>query len=232
MIGEPALSRSTRHIIILVCAITAFGVPAPSAGEPRYTTPTLYLSGDTLLVDVSVDSLLSLRAREAIASGMTTSITYEFLLQPARGRTRRHIESYRLNHDIWEGRYTIFQETGRRDSLMTDRFNLASKFVSELGRIPVAVLPDDQIPYVLQIRSIVNPISPEQEVKTRRWLNLLEKGSVLELFFSFAPRDHEGDFVQVARFRKQDLPSEVIPPTTAPDPEDATQAPDREAATP
>ena len=88
---------------------------------------------------------------------------------------------------------------------------------------PIAVLPHRAAPYVRRVRTIVNPISPEQEVKTRRWLNLLERGSVLELFFSFAPRENFQDWVEIARFRKADLPVEV--PGSEADVEEEPEAP-------
>ena len=69
---------------------------------------------------------------------------------------------------------------------------------------------------------MVNPISPEQKVRTRKWLNLLERGSILELFFSLDLRGNDNDWVEIARFRKQDLPTEVLSPNPTPETEGET----------
>ena len=185
----------------------------PASGEPTYATPTLYLSGDTLLVDLRVDCLFSRRTSEAIASGMTTSIAYEFEVAPiGPGRTIQKNLSMRLDHDIWEGRYEIFLRGSTSDSLVTTDLAEANRYCSTFNRTPIGTIPEVSTPFVFRIRSTVNPISPEQEVKTRRWLNLLERGSVLELFFSFEPKGDRQDWVDLARFSKDDLPIEVVDP--------------------
>ena len=191
--------------------------------EPRFEKPTLYLDDDTLMMDLSLDSLFSQRASDAIASGMTTSIAYDILLEPVGpARPIRRALSLRLDHDIWEGRYQVVRRTATQDTLITESLEEATRFCSTFSALPIAPLPDDSVPFVLRIRTIVNPISPEQKVKTRKWLNLLERGSVLELFFSFEPKDDEQNWVEIARFRKRDLPSEVSPTLATPDTEDAS----------
>ena len=187
----------------------------------RYQKPTLYLTGDTLYVDIRMDSLFTRRSQDAIASGMTTSISHEIELESRDTRKIRQIISLRLDHDIWEGRYRITRQGASPDTLVTDQFTEAEVYASTLNQFPIATLPDVEAPFLLRIRSAVNPISPEQEAKTRKWLNLLERGSVLELFFSLAPTDQQGSWIELARFRKSDLPTEVPSPL----PEDETSEP-------
>jgi hypothetical protein len=203
--------------------LTGLLVPHEVWATPRFSKPTLYLSGDTLLVDLNLDSLFSQRTSDAIASGMTTSIAYDILLEPVGpARPIRRVISLRLDHDIWEGRYQVARQTESPDTLVTMDLEEATRYCSSFTGLAIAPLPDDAVPYVLRIRTIVNPISPEQKVKTRKWLNLLERGSVLELFFSFEPKNDDQDWVEVARFRKDDLPSEISPTEPEPDHEETT----------
>ena len=191
--------------------------------RPRFDTPTLYLNGDTLTVDLRVDSLFSARVRDAIASGMTTSIRYEFLLEPAGpARPSRHAVNIRLDHDIWEDRYQVVRHASRPDTLVTDKLEEATLFCSDLVGMRLVTLTDDLTPFVLRARAVVNPISPEQKVRTRKWLNLLERGSILELFFSLDLRGNDNDWVEIARFRKQNLPTEVPSPNPTPETEGET----------
>jgi len=175
------------------------------------------------MLDVTVDSLFSKRVDDAIASGMTTSIGYEFSLEPVGPqRSARKAIRLRLDHDIWEGRYQIVRESGHADTLVTDSLSVATRFCSNLSSVQIATLTDARAPFVLKARVMVNPITPEQEAKTRRWLNLLERGSVLQLFFSFEPKDNQHPWVEIARFRKDDLPTDMTPSSPPPEPEAAT----------
>ncbi len=219
MIGFFAKLRH-RRITLFSVFLLGFAANAPVEARPRVDTPLLYLMGDTLTVDVRVDSLFSTRTSDAIASGMTTSIRYEFLLKPAgSARAIRRLVNIRLDHDIWEGQYQIIRNVNEPDTLVTDSLAEATLFCSNLTGFQFALLADAPVSYVLQIRTIVNPISPEQEVRTRKWLNLLERGSILELFFSLEPKIDD-NWVEIARFRKQDLPTEVPPSDTPPDGEE------------
>ncbi len=217
-----ASNRSIRSIYLLrmavLCVILSTAVPCKAT--PRFNTPTLYLRADTLTVDLRVDSLFSARTQDAIASGMTTSISYEFLLEPVGpAKSTRKLLNLRLDHDIWEGRYQILRRLSRPDTLTTRDLVQATRYCSDLDGVPLAVLSEDTAPFVLRVRTVVNPISPEQEVKTRRWLNLLERGSVLELFFSLAPESDDHDWVEIARFWKDDLPAEISTPDQPDEPE-------------
>ena len=203
---QQPLIRLFRLVIASLALLSFLG---RSEAMPIFEGTTVYLIGDTLTVDLRVDSLFSARTRDAIASGMTTSIGYEFLLEPAGpSRSSRRGLTLRLDHDIWEGRYQVIRYSTHTDTLIADNLEDASRFCSALVGVRLVPLLEASAPFTLRVRSVVNPISPEQEVKTRKWLNLLERGSVLELFFSFAPTSDSHDWVEIARFRKSDLPTE------------------------
>jgi hypothetical protein len=185
-------------------------LPVWADATPKFAKPTLYLAGDTLKIDVNVDSLFSPRAHDAIASGMTTSIGYEFLLEPVGpDKPVRRSIILRLDHDIWEGRYQVIRNLNSPDTLVTAGFEAAARFCSDITAVSIGPI-SGAAPFVLSARALVNPISPEQEARTRKWLNLLDRGSVLELFFSLAPKGDGNDWVEIARFRKSDLPT-VVP---------------------
>ena len=195
-----------RGIVFLLAGFSFFS--GKGNATPRFDTPTLYLRGDTLTVDIRVDSLFSKRAQDAIASGMTTSIEYEFLLEPDGpiDATRLAI-GIQLDHDIWEGQYRVIRNASQPDTLVTRGFVEATTFCTDLSGLRLGPLSDEPVPLVLKVRVHVNPISPEQEARTRRWLNLLDRGSVLELFFSLGPRGEGVGWIEIARFRKSDLPA-------------------------
>ena len=181
------------------------------------TPPTVYLHGDSLLVDVVIDSLLSPRAQDAIASGMSTSIIHQFRFAAAGAQTIVRSVVTQLDHDIWEDRYTIVRSDHGPDTLTTNTFEDAKKAITALSRIPIDLLDQSEKSYRLDFRTRVDLISFEQERRTRRWLNLLERGSILELFFSLDPREQDVSWSEIARFRRSDLPQE---PPFEPSPED------------
>lgn len=227
-----SLPRALRGAFALRALAIVFTivVSGDARAHPRFENPTLYLSGDTLLVDLQVDSLFSARARDAIASGMTTSIVYQFRLQSSpRARPVRRSISLRLDHDIWEGRYQVVRLASPPDTLVTTDFDEVLRYCSDITGLAIGAITAGTQTMVLSVRAVVDPISPEQEAKTRRWLNLLERGSVLELFFSLEPKDDGSPWFEIARFRKRDLPSEV-PPRETPDPPEAPTPTQTEAA--
>jgi hypothetical protein len=201
--------RTAANLLALVFLVFT---PVWASATPEFSRPMLYLDGDTLKVDVHVDSLFSPRSQDAIASGMTTSIGYEFLLEPVGlMKPIRSAVTLRLDHDIWEGRYQVIRRANVTDTLITDRLEEVTYFCSEVTGTNIGTIPD-AVPFILSARALVNPISTEQEARTRKWLNLLDRGSILELFFSLEPKEDGREWVEIARFRKKDLPSEVPQP--------------------
>ena len=166
----------------------------------------VYVQLDTLRVDASIDSLFSKRAIDAIESGMTTSIVIQFRLllnngNPLSGRT----VIKRLEHDIWEGQYRLIKQAIEPDTLYATRFEDIQKACSELQGLALAVLPLPDVPITLQARLDVNPISPEQQERTRKWLKVLKKGSLLEFFFSLE-KPTPSNWIDLLIFRPNVLP--------------------------
>jgi len=166
----------------------------------------VYVQADTLRADISIDSLFSKRAIDAIESGMTTSIAIQFRLLTDRGDPlygRSIIK--RLEHDIWEGQYRLIKQLPRPDTLYATRFEDIQTACSELQGLALAPLPLPDIPITFQARTDVNPISPEQQQRTRRWLKVLKKGSLLEFFFSLE-KPTPSNWIDLLIFRPNALP--------------------------
>ena len=201
---------------VSLLASGAIGLLGPVSSQVVMTPPTVYVHGDSLYVDVVVDSLFSQRAQDAIASGMRTSIIHQFRLTADRSPTLVRSVVIQLDHDIWESRYTVVRSDHALDTLTTETFQDVERAVTVLTGMPIGLLDQSEKSYRLAFRSRVDLISPEQERRTRRWLNLLERGSILELFFSLDPGEQNISWSEIARFSRNDLPQE---PPFAPTPE-------------
>lgn len=166
----------------------------------------VYIQADTLKLDVVLDSLFSQRALDAIESGMTTSITLELRLGPEDNfKPLDQILRIRLDHDIWEGQYHVVRHASMPDTLQTASFDTVRSFCSNLKDITLGPLSSTGKQFVLQARVGVNPISPEQQQRTRKWLNLLEKGSLLEFFIPLDRPSERTRWIEVGRFNIEDL---------------------------
>ena len=186
-----------------------FFVAAPTAASAQYATVAerrVYVQKDTLRLDIGFNSMFTQRVLDAIASGMTTSIALEFQLVTARGgRIGAETLHIRLDHDIWEGEYRIHRFGSVPETLLTTDFQEAYSLCARLEGIPLGAVPPTPDELVLRVRANVDPISPEQKQRTRRWLDLLEKGSFLELFISLNRPSERTAWLEVARFRIEDL---------------------------
>ena len=170
-------------------------------GETRF-----YRQEDILKLDIRLDSLFSHRAQDAIASGITTSVPLEFRLETERGsRILEKALEIRLDHDIWEGQYRVVRHTSVPETLRTADFKIAAQFCSHLKGIALGALPSGIQQGVLRARVGVNPISPEQQQRTRKWLNLFEKGSLLELFISLDRPSERTRWIEAGSFSPEDL---------------------------
>ena len=74
--------RTCLGLLFFVTVVGSARAQRIPAGAARF-----YLVGDTLKVDVKIDSLFSPRALDAIESGMTTSVSLQLRL--AQGRRSR-----------------------------------------------------------------------------------------------------------------------------------------------
>jgi hypothetical protein len=182
-------------------------VPAEGwAREILVTTRRVYLEADTLRLDIGLDSLFSRRSMDAIESGMTTSITMEFQIGSRRkARLLNPVLDIRLNHDIWEGRYTVIRHRAVPDTLITTDFEEASWFCSHMEGIALGPAPAETGELSLRTRVGVDPISPEQRRRTRSWLDFLDEGGVLEFFISLDRPSERTNWLELDRFTLEDL---------------------------
>ncbi|MDP6777217.1 MAG: hypothetical protein QGI83_10675 [Candidatus Latescibacteria bacterium] len=195
-----------RCVIWLGLFLLSAAPTASWAGTATLAERRIYVRQDTLTLDIAFDSLFSQRVLDAIASGMTTSIVLEFQLMTSSGRkTGPKSFHIRLDHDIWEGEFRVHRHISVPETLLTADFEAADSLCSHLEGIALARVPTTSEEIVLKVRANVDPISPEQERRTRKWLNLLEKGSFLELFISLNRPSERTPWLEAARFRVEDL---------------------------
>jgi hypothetical protein len=188
-------------LLVALLALGGSGV----AGAVIVEDVRVYVEGDSLLLDARMDSLFSPRVLDALESGMTTSLAVTVRLDRARSPAARAL-LVRIDHDIWEGRYRVVRETTPPDTLETDSFAEMARRAGTIDRLFVG-LAIREMEHVLRLRASVDPISREQRERTRRWLNLLSRGSLLELFINLEPSPDEEAWIDLARFRPEDLPS-------------------------
>lgn len=196
--------------IVGICACLFFFVVFQGRSDARdvavsVAAKKVYLQADTLKLNVELDSLFSRRALDAIASGLITSVVMEFRLDSDRkSKALEYTLGMRLDHDIWEGRYRVVRNTGRLDTLQTAHFDTFRTFCSILEGLTLGLLPDGS-DFRLRLRVGVTPISVEQEQRSRRWLNVLQKGSLLELFISLDRPTKRTPWIEVGQFSAEDL---------------------------
>ncbi len=197
---------STR--IVGICACLFFFVAFPVRSGARDVTVaarTVYVHADTLKLHIELDSLFSRRALDAIASGLITSVVMEFRLDSdRRSKALETAVGMRLDHDIWEGRYRVVRDTGRLDTLQTAHFDTVKTYCSVLRGLSIGPLPEGR-DFRLRLRVGVTPISVEQERRSRRWLNVLQRGSLLELFISLDRPTKRSPWIDVSQFSPEDL---------------------------
>ena len=202
--GKAEASRRT----VSICACLFFFVLSHGGADARgvaVAAQKVYLQADTLKLNIELDSLFSRRAMDAIASGLITSVVVEFRLDSGRqSKALEYTLGMRLDHDIWEGRYRVVRDTGRPDTLQTAHFDTVRTFCSVHRGLPLGPLPDGRN-FKLSLRIGVTPISVEQEQRSRRWLNVLQKGSLLELFISLDRPTERTPWIEVSQFSPEDL---------------------------
>lgn len=199
--------RSLTLILLLMLSLP----PLARAQEIPLDRLQLYVQADTVKIDAEIDSLFSRRSLNAIASGMTASIAIHFRLVTARGERLSETALHRrLEHDIWEGTYRLIEFSNPPDTLVTPRFDVVKKACATIQSMPLVALPLPEQSLTLQTRIHVDPISPEQQERTRRWLNILQKGSLIEFFFSL--ESTQQNWTHLIAFRPASLPH-LLPET-------------------
>ena len=191
---------------VIMCCLTFLSIQHTSAQHISKDHLEVYVQSDTLRLDVTVDSLFSKRTLDAINTGMTASIAIQFRLlanrsQPLAERTVLK----RLEHDIWEGQYRLIHQTTQPDTFITRNFEDIAQSCSQYEGFALAPLPLPDQSLTLQVRLDVDPISPEQQKRTRQWLKVLKKGSLLEFFFSLE-RPAPSPWINLLQFSPNALP--------------------------
>ena len=102
------------------------------------------------------------------------------------------------------GRYRVVRDTGRLDTLQTAHFDTVKTYCSVLRGLSIGPLPEGR-DFRLRLRVGVTPISVEQERRSRRWLNVLQRGSLLELFISLDRPTKRSPWIDVSQFSPEDL---------------------------
>ena len=173
----------------------------------RKTSLYIYVQSDTLRVDATIASLFSKRAIDAIESGMTTSIVVQFRLRTGRGdQVGQRGLTTRLEHDNM-GRGIPPHPTSRAGRHVDTRRVLRT-FDAGVPDFRGSIwprFPCPTYPLTLQVRIDVNPISPEQQERTRR-CSRFWKRAVISNFFIRWTAPPSSEWVDVIKFRPSALP--------------------------
>ena len=199
--------RMPIQVMFLVIGLLVVSWRSANAQHVLTDRLQLYVQNDTLRIDVEIDSLFTQRAQDAIGSGMTASIAIQFRLVGVRNRPLSEVSHMaRLEHDIWEGEFRLIRLHGLRDTLTFTQLSEVARSCANLQNISLHALPLPDRILTLQSRIQVDPISPEQEERTRRWLKILRKGSLLEFFFSLEARQGQSRWIDLIQFHPDALP--------------------------
>ena len=192
--------------IATVCCLVCLSIHPTLAQHISKDHLEVYVQSDTLRLDVKIYSIFSRRTLDAIDTGMTASIAVQFRLLGNRGQTVvQQTVLKRLEHDIWEGQYRLIHQATQPDTSISRDFKEIVQSCSEYEGFVLALLPLPDQSLTLQVRMDVNPISPEQQERTRQWLKVLKKGSLLEFFFSLE-RPAPSPWIDLLQFHPQALP--------------------------
>ena len=225
MVQSDTLSKCTQGYLICLALFTLIIGPGTVSGQQiRLDQMQIYVQSDTLKLDAQIDTLFSRRTLNAIETGMTASILIQFRLATGpQTILRPHPILSRLEHDIWEGEYRVVRFSNQPDTLETTSFDTVRTYCAQLQGIPLGPLPGSDRELTLQYHIEVNPISPEQQRRTRRWLNLLERWSLLEFFIQLNRSSEGTGWIDLLRFIPSSLPH--ILPTPLESPSEPEQIP-------
>jgi hypothetical protein len=194
-------------LIITFVSLMAGLVTLAGAKQIAPSQLEIYVQSDTLKVDVGIDSAFTQNHIDAIESGMTASITLQFRLLGARNNRLVQKEiNKQLEHDIWEGQYRLIKVTVPPDTLVSSNFGDIRHACTQLQGLALTHLPLPDEILTLQARVHIDPITPKQQERTRRWLKILRKGSLLEFFFSFRKSNPPTPWITLRQFRPSALP--------------------------
>lgn len=198
--------HALKHLLTVIGFIFIAGTWV-NAQQIAPSQVEVYVQSDTLKLDVGIDSIFTQNHIDAIESGMTASITIQLRLLGTRNTRLAEKNIHKqLEHDIWEGQYRLIRLHAPSDTLVSDSFENIRKLCTHVQGISLTgrPLPNDLL--TLQARVHVDPITPEQQERTRRWLKILRKGSLLEFFFSFRKPNPPTPWVNLLQFRPSALP--------------------------
>jgi hypothetical protein len=199
-----------RHMslwIVLSIGLIAADQTALEAQEIAARAVEVYVQADTIRLDIRLDSVFTADHLEAIESGMTASIALQFRLVDRQNNRIAMLElNSQLEHDIWEGQYRLIHLGVPADTLVSNSFEQIRLAATDIQNIPISRMPRIDDILTLQARVAIDPITPEQRERTRRWLNILKKGSLLEFFFSFRKSTHSSPWMNLLQFYPGALP--------------------------
>ena len=202
--------RLSHHINLLIMLLGFLTAGLTTSLQAQQIAPSqleVYVISDTLKLDVSIDSVFTQNHIDAIESGMTASITLQLRLFGSRNNRIAQIEiNKQLDHDIWEGQYRLISLTSPPDTLTSTRFEDIRHICTHMQGVALTHLPLPNDVLTLQARVHIDPITPEQQERTRRWLKILRKGSLLEFFFSFGKPNPPTQWVNLLQFHPSALP--------------------------
>jgi hypothetical protein len=135
----------------------------------------VWIRNDSLLVDFSMEGLLSDRIRDGISRGLPMTMSYEVSLWRERSRwwdalESRSVTAYKIQRNVWDDRYFVDDEEGRRvwlsdlEALGRHLSRRRGEMVAELRDIE----PDAQ--YYAVVSPSLRPLTIEDIEEVEAWL--------------------------------------------------------------
>lgn len=203
--------RKIRLVPWLLASLLA--APA-GAGEVTVSDRRLVTDGRRLLLDLRLRGIFSVRARNAIAAGLTTGLTHEIRLGVARRRAVERQVAFEIRHDVWEDQYLVIRRPSRPDTVRTRDFETVERFCAVLDSVDLAPLEALTVgeTFELKFRTRLETISPEQARRTRKWLESgdgsegegagirVDLGDIIDFFFNIYRSQEQTDWIHLGQF--------------------------------
>lgn len=172
-------ARSTRRppgwLWLVVGLLVSLPTPASAQEAFRAVVDRVWIRSDSLLVDFSMDGLLSERIRDGLNRGLPMTMSYEVSLWRERSGWWDALESrttslHKVQRNVWDDRYFVDDETGRRVWLRD--LDALGRHLSRRHGAAVAPLlglePDAR--YFVVVSPSLRPLTIEDIEEVEAWL--------------------------------------------------------------
>jgi hypothetical protein len=167
----------TKTTLILAFVLVCVAAAAYGDDGPRVTGARLYVSGDSLMSDLTCTGLFSEEITGTVMSGLPAVVEMLFSLDSrARDVVQRGIRAYELRYDVWEDHYTV---KGVDTTSVFDTFEAMSDAVENLRGVTIIPLNmlDENNDYLVRFSIAVHPLRGREQSKIVGWVGETVRGS-------------------------------------------------------